>query len=252
LNIELTYKEVQYTADLANPIDISIPLKSGPETVNAFSAPRMKIVPIVSGDFIGDTKEGGSVNSKIITLNPHGNGTHTECVGHISKEDFFLNNCLQQFSFVARLITVQPETLENGDTIIRTRHLEDCDLSAISALIIRTLPNESEKLTRNYSGSNPTYFSTDALRYIVELGVEHLLIDLPSVDREEDGGALEGHHIFWKYPSETREQATITELIFVPNEILDGVYLLHHQVSSIESDASPSKPVLYALNSHTE
>ena len=49
------------------------------------------------GDWVGDVKQGGSVNFRNISFNPHGNGTHTECVGHISKEDFSINQCLKKF-----------------------------------------------------------------------------------------------------------------------------------------------------------
>ncbi len=66
-------------------------------------------------------------------------------------------------------------------------------------------------------------------------------------DKEEDGGALATHKAFWLYPDNTREGCTITELIYVPDEISDGFYLLNIQIASFEIDVSPSKPVLYKL-----
>ena len=81
----------------------------------------------------------------------------------------------------------------------------------------------------------------------MENNVQHLLLDLPSVDREEDAGQLLAHHAFWQYPAQPRREATITELIFVPDEVADGLYLLNIQITSLELDASPSKPVLYLL-----
>ena len=76
----------------------------------------------------------------------------------------------------------------------------------------------------------------------------NLLTDLPSVDREEDGGKLLAHKAWWKYPgAEIRHSATITELIFARDSIADGLFLLNLQIASFEIDASPSKPVLYAL-----
>ena len=45
-----------------------------------------------------------------------------------------------------------------------------------------------------------------------------------------------------------RDECTITELIYVPNEIKDGLYLLQIQIASLEIDASPSKPVLYEID----
>ncbi|MCB0558058.1 MAG: cyclase family protein, partial [Phaeodactylibacter sp.] len=71
--------------------------------------------------------------------------------------------------------------------------------------------------------------------------------DLPSVDREEDGGKLLAHRAFWSYPETPRTDCTITELIFVNNSIQDGLYLLNIMIASFEIDASPGKPVLYKL-----
>jgi hypothetical protein len=34
---------------------------------------------------------------------------------------------------------------------------------------------------------------------------------------------------------------------FVSDEVKDGTYLLNLQIASFENDASPSKPVLYAI-----
>jgi len=81
----------------------------------------------------------------------------------------------------------------------------------------------------------------------VNKGVKHLLVDLPSVDREKDAGALLAHKAFWNFEGEVRTDATITEFIFVPNAIVDGTYYLNLQVAPFENDASPSRPVLYAV-----
>ena len=86
------------------------------------------------------------------------------------------------------------------------------------------------------------------MEYMVDIGVKHLLIDLPSVDKEDDGGALVGHKIFWKYPENTRKKCTITELIYVSNSIKDGLYLLNLQFVPFENDASPSRPIIFNLN----
>jgi hypothetical protein len=112
---------------------------------------------------------------------------------------------------------------------------------------MRTLPNADAKRTANYSGTNPPYLAHEAAAYLVQLGVNHLLIDLPSVDQEADGGKLLAHKAFWQFPGNIRKACTITELIFVDTAIADGLYLLNLQITSLEMDASPSKPVLYNL-----
>ena len=78
-------------------------------------------------------------------------------------------------------------------------------------------------------------------------GVEHLLIDLPSVDREEDEGKLLAHKAFWQYPDNIRRNATITELFYATPELKDDLYLLNLQIISLDLDVSPSKPTLYKL-----
>jgi len=231
--------------DFSKPMDISIPLRAGAENVNAFYMPPVKIQPFRAGEFVGDVNQGGSCNVMDIFFNPHGNGTHTECVGHISKERYTINQCLQTFFFFAKLISVKP-VREDGDLLIRREQLENAlPEEKPEALIIRTIPNGTEKLNFQYSGTNPAYLHAEAALFLRESGIKHLLLDLPSVDREDDGGKLMAHHAFWNYPSATRLDATITELIFVPDEIPDGNYFLNIQIASFENDASPGKPVLY-------
>ncbi|MDF2437319.1 MAG: cyclase family protein [Bacteroidota bacterium] len=246
---KITFKGKSYNTDLSKPIDISIPLRAGEENVNAWYVSPVKIEAVRMGDWVGDVNEGGSVNFRNITFNPHGNGTHTECVGHISKENYSVNQCLKTFFFMAELVTILPDELENGDKIITKEHIVNClGDKRPEALVIRTLDNHISKINKHYSNSNPPYIHHEAMELIDSLGIDHLLIDLPSVDKEVDGGKLLSHHIFWNYPENTKTQRTITEMIYVPNTIFDGGYLLNLQIASFENDASPSKPVLYQLN----
>lgn len=245
----LHFQEKNFRADLAQPLDISIPLSLEIGAVNCFWAPPFAAEPVRAGSFVGSTKEGGPVNFMNVRLNPHGNGTHTECVGHISREPFLINDCLKNFHFTAKLVSVFPEKTANGDLVIFKNQLEKLlKPGDAQAAIIRTLPNGAEKKRLNYSGQNPPYFHHEAIEWLVECGFEHLLTDLPSVDREEDGGKLLAHKAWWKYPGpEIRQFSTITELIFAPDSVADGLFLLNLQIASFEIDASPSKPVLYAL-----
>lgn len=246
---KITHKGTSYNLDLAKPIDISIPLRAGAENVNAWYSNPVSIEPVRMGDWVGDVKQGGSVNFRNIMFNPHGNGTHTECVGHISKEDYSINQCLKKFFFIAELITILPDETKEGDLVITKQHIQNClGDKRPEAIIIRTLDNHISKINKQYSNTNPPYLMHDAAAYIVELGIEHLLIDLPSVDKEVDGGKLSAHHAFWEYPHNTRLERTITEMIYVANTVYDGTYLLNLQIASFENDASPSKPLLFQLN----
>ena len=248
---QVPYQGGLLQADLTQPIDISIPLREGHETVNCFYAPYLETAPVVAGSFIGSTAKGGPVNFLNVKLNPHGNGTHTECVGHIAREPFSINETLTKFHFLAKLLSVYPTRTDAGDRVIMKAQLEDwLEPDEVEAVVIRTLPNETDKLTRHYSGTNPPYLHHEAVNYLVERGIQHLLLDLPSVDREEDEGKLLAHRAFWKYPGTVeagRRHCTITELIYVPDDVPDDLYLLQLQITSLEIDASPSKPVLYKL-----
>lgn len=238
-----------FTADLSKPIDLSIPLRDGAENPNCFWAPMPEFSPVRAGDFVGSTAEGGVVNFFNVRLNPHGNGTHTECVGHIASERFVLRECLLESHFLAKLVSLYPRRTEAGDRVLFRDQLEEVfSENEADALIIRTLPNADLKLRQNYSGTNPPYLHHEALQYMVDCGVQHLLLDLPSVDREEDGGKLLGHRAFWQYPQATRAQATITEMIFVPDSVRDGLYLLNLQTISLDLDASPSKPLIFGVS----
>ena len=236
-----------YTIYIDQPLDISIPLRASKDNVNAWYLPPPKIYPTVVEEGVVSVNEGAAVNFNTIEFNPHAHGTHTECVGHITKEVYTINDCLTQFLFVAEVITIVPE-LFNGDFIVSEKQLRYA-IGNIKreAIIIRTLPNTKDKLSKQYSNTNPTYLTESAAIYLREKGVKHLLIDTPSVDKENDEGQLLAHKAFWNLGGQIRLDATITELIFVPNSVKDGKYILNILIAPFENDASPSKPILYKL-----
>ncbi len=253
MKAQFTFQNRHFKADLTNPIDISIPLAAGDGRLSAWYVPPISIEPVRGDGFIGSVAEGGSVNFRNITFNPHGHGTHTECLGHITQEVHSVNQSLTNFFFPATLITVSPsradaqtENAVVGDLVITPNHIPDGPLP--KALVLRTTPNTASKTLMAHSNTNPPYILAQTMSKIVSAGVEHLLIDLPSVDRESDGGQLVAHHIFWRLPDHPRESATITELIYVEDHIKDGIYLLNLQTAPFENDATPSRPVLYAAN----
>jgi len=248
MQITIGHLGTEYSVDLSHPIDISIPLIPGSDSPNCFWAPRFDAEPVKVGDWIGDVNQGGGVNFKNVQINPHGNGTHTECVGHISSEAVTINSVLKDFHFVAKVVSFYPQIMDDNDKVITRQQIADALTDNIpEALIVRTMPNGAEKTKRIYSGTNPPYVHHEAIKYLVDNGVKHLLLDLPSVDREEDKGKLLAHKAFWNYPDKIDTEKTITEMIFVDNAIPDGLYLLNLQIVSFELDASPSKPVLYRM-----
>lgn len=246
MKIKVDLDGQSYTADLDHPLSIAIPIrKSG--NPNCYFTEPPRIEPVRSGDFIGSIANGALVNHKKLTIAPHGNGTHTECSGHIFDNGLTIDKALQEYHMLARLITITPR-VEGQKAYISA---EDMDWSeknqGANALIIRTQPNGAEKLSKNYSGTNPPYISEAAMAKIVAKGINHLIVDLPSVDPEVDDGKLVAHKTFWA--GEQRENfSTITELAYIPDNLTDGLYLLNIQVLQIQLDASPSNPILYSLS----
>ena len=239
--------------DLSKPIDISIPLTNTDENPIAWYLEKPEIEPVQSGEWVGKVSEGSSTNFNNIFFNPHGHGTHTECLGHITSHFYSINQCLKQFFFTAELVSVEPIKI-NEDFVITKEQIEnELKNKSPEAIVIRTLPNGEGKKHKKYSHTNPPYLAEDATIYIRESGIQHLLIDLPSVDREEDEGKLLAHKAFWNVKNsenlndDARLNCTITEMIFVDNAIADGSYILNLQIASFENDASPSKPILYKI-----
>ena len=243
----------RFQIDLSKPIDLSIPLTNSPDNPLAWYLDAPKIEPVRMGEWVGKVADGASTNFNNIEFNPHGHGTHTECLGHITKNFYSINRCLKKFFFEAQLISIEPQPT-NGDLVISKNSIEKALRNKHpEALIIRTLPNKSSKKNQKYSNTNPPYLSEEAAIFIREICVQHLLVDLPSLDKDKDNGKLLTHKAFWNVTnttnlnSDARMQCTITELIFVDNSVFDGAYLLNLQIASFENDASPSKPVLYQM-----
>ena len=243
----IQYNSRKLQIDLSKPLDISMPIISSKKNVNAWYIDEPKIEPIKDAEWIASVSEGASVNFNNIYFNPHAHGTHTECAGHITEKVYSINQNLKTFFFLAEVITVAPEN-DNEDKIISKKQLQFAlGNKKRDALILRTIPNTREKLSRQYSHTNWPYLKEDAVKFMVSKGVKHLLIDLPSIDKEKDGGELLGHNAFWNTKGKLRLDATITELIYVSNKIEDGEYFLNLQIAPFENDASPSKPILYKV-----
>jgi len=243
----IEYNSRKIEVNISNPLDISIPIDMSKKNVNAWYVDDPTIFP---EEFEGEkikVSEGAVVNFNSIHFNPHSHITHTECVGHVTEEVHSVNKNLKYFIFLAEVVTVAPES-KNGDFVISEKQLKTAlKNKKRDAIVIRTLPNLSDKKEMHYSNTNPPYLLEEAAIYLKEKGIKHLLIDLPSVDKEKDDGKLLSHNAFWNTSGKTRMDATITEFIYVPNSIEDGEYLLNLMIAPFENDATPSKPVLYEI-----
>ena len=247
MKASIEYKGRIFRVDLEQPIHISFPIHGGDEQLRAWWVDPVRIEAVVGEQGAYLVREGAPVNFQNITFNPHGHGTHTECVGHITREIHSVNEVLTRSFFLARVISLSPVDID-GDRVITKAALQALlSDEGPEALVLRTLPNEQEKKTLDHSGSNPPYLQSDALAYLRAIGVKHFLLDLPSVDRESDEGQLAGHNAFWDTATGVDLERTITELIYVPDEVNDGEYLLELQIAPFHNDASPSRPILFAI-----
>ncbi|MGH8250486.1 MAG: cyclase family protein [Steroidobacteraceae bacterium] len=257
------------SVDLARPRSIAIPLDfSGPQP-SFFDAPAAVSRPFRATGFTGDTRAGGSCNCELLTLAPHCNGTHTECVGHLTDERVTVAEQLSGEMSFALLVSIEPvaarATTEDNDPapaaddrLVTAASLEAAAARhagpAPRALIVRTAAAAGSP-HRRYAGPVPApYLTRQAAAWLVERGIEHLVLDLPSADRADDGGRLTAHRVFFGLPAgsrragdATRPRASITELAWIGDAAPDGFYLLDLQLPAFLSDAAPSRPLLYPV-----
>ncbi len=275
MNFTLEINNIKYHSDLSLGKSIAIDLLPNDEQPNHFGAPACTSKTLEMGSYIGDTKRGGSCNANVLTMIPHCNGTHTESVSHIIDELIPVYQCIENELFPSVLISIKPVSpkkttdsyipfMDQSNLVITQAQLEE-RLSGFSdeqlqGLVIRTLENDASKKNRIYNNKNyPPYFTNNAMRYLVERKIKHLMVDFPSVDKMYDDGKLSNHRLFWNIEEEQRKKntastlnKTITEMAYINNDIKDGFYLCNLQCPKIKTDAVPSAPVLYPLKNLVE
>ncbi len=244
MKITFRHHGQHYQADLSQGTDLSSQLGDPGLELTAWGVPPVSIVPVMGDGWVGAVSQGSPVNFFDIAFNPHGNGTHTECFGHIAPEHQRVAVHISDFHQLCRLVVLSPEEI-NGDQVVSLASLQAKELEwDVEALIIKA---GDYRPGHDFTGSNPVYFEPELLEFVREKGIRHFLTNLPSVDREEDGGRLLAHKAFWHYPDAPRDDAFITELLLIDEKLKEGLYLLNLQVAPFVNDASPSRPVIYPL-----
>jgi kynurenine formamidase len=274
LELAITTHGRRWQADLSSRVDLAIALQFPGPQPRFFAGEPARAEPLRAGSYTGEVASGASCNCGVYTLSPHCHGTHTECVGHLTDDGTQVAALTPVAPALALLVTVRPEPLGTTNDEPAGRHdradpvLSRASLAAAAsrwagdpwtALVVRTLPNDPDKCARAYDGDCPApYFTPDAMRWVVERGVESLVVDLPSLDRADDGGGLVAHRLYWGLPAGSRDarqarrgQALVTELAYIPGRAQDGLYLLDLHVPAFGADAAPSRPVLYPVSEAT-
>ena len=270
LDLEFHTYGRRWRAEVSAPIDLAITLQFPGPQPSFFAGAPARAQPLHAGRFTGEVAGGASCNCGVYTLAPHCHGTHTECVGHVTDDTTQLALLTPVPPALAVLVTVTPEPLGATSTVPAGSHAPTDPVITRSllagaaarwvrdpwtALVVRTLPNDPGKRHRHYAGPCPApYFAVDAMQWVVERSVTSLIVDLPSLDRADDGGSLSAHRVYWGLPpgvrdarQARRDRALVTELAYVPDDARDGLYLLDLQVPAFATDAAPSRPVLYPI-----
>jgi kynurenine formamidase len=239
---------------LGRAVDLALSLDLHGPQPNAYGVPPASARPYSGDGFTLDTRRGGSCNCEVIEVIPHCHGTHTESVGHLTRERFPISAVFSESFLPCSVISVTPHRREIAAGAIE-RETATILREFLEALVVRTLPNSVDKLTRRWEDATTPYFTPEAMATIRERGVNHLLVDLPSLDPLSDGGRLTAHRVFWDMPPGSQElptaearRRTVTEMIFVPDDVPDGRYLLTIQLPRLVSDAAPSRPILFFLD----
>lgn len=249
----------QFAADLSKPLSIAIPLDFGGPQASCFDAPAASSRPLYPRL---------SCNCELLTLAPHCNGTHTECVGHLTSDRVAVSERVAGGLVLALLVTLAPvsaaasgedsdPTPAADDRLVTAAALEAASgrfaAARPAAMILRTAEAASGP-HQSYRGAAPApYLSRQAASWLVARDIQHVVLDLPSADRADDGGRLTAHRVFFGLPPGSRRsqdaarpRASITELAWIGASIADGWYLLDLQMPAFLSDAAPSRPLLYA------
>ena len=273
MQVRFNHKATEYVADLEQAVSIAMSLDFAGPQLNHFGVPPATAKPLNLDGFVGDTRQGGSCNVTEWSLVPHCNGTHTETVGHLAHSAKSLPCPAEAIGakfLRATLVTIDPvlgkttqekyqPDLADDDYVITSGLLNDEWILASSklagfepeAVVIRTL-SADDAPTKQATA----FFTHESIAWLNASGIEHLLVDLPSIDRANDDGRLSNHRLYWGLPATGHElanrenvsQKTITEMIRVPKQLADGNYLLNLQVPEIRSDAVPSRPLLIPIS----
>jgi kynurenine formamidase len=264
---KITLQGREHGFALDRGVSLALPISFTEAGPRHYGAPAPTSEPFVAGAFNGEVKKGASCNCRTIRFTPHCNGTHTETVAHLLREPTDAWRVLPKQLVPTAVISVTPEPARETreqtlpppwgtDTLITERRLRAAFMQARPfeprALVVRTLPNTDDKRRRDYTDHTPPYFTQEAAEWLVARRLEHVVLDIPSIDRTEDEGKLTAHRIFFGLPPGSVERAdasrphcTITELAFVPNEVLDGSYALALFAAAIDGDAVASQPIVY-------
>ena len=256
MKILIKDKNNSYSIDQGLGICISIPYNYNGDQPNFYNSPQGKSHSMQQDGFIGEISKGKGCKVVNIEQNIHCTGTHTECAGHILSNPISINDVLKHEYYYTKLITVSPIqsteskedyhcSIDDKDMLITREMIIGKIPTKSLGLIIRTRPNSISKMNKRYNASNTPFFSSNAIEYINDLGIRHLVVDTPTIDRYDDGGILGNHHLFFEKKPPYKK--TITEMAYIDDKIKDGSYLMTIEIPPMVLDAAPSRIFIFKL-----
>lgn len=261
--IEVYHRGCCHHIDHREPLRLSARLDFADNPTNLYAVAPADSAPLSYGDTVASVRQGSACNAERISLVPHCHGTHTECIGHILPEAHNVADLQLEPFIAATLIRVRPQraatTTESynasatSEDWLITRAALDEELAPLSGDYLQALVIGTDALNEFRDAACAPYFSHQALARIVELGVQHLLVDIPSLDRLYDGGRMDNHRCFWGLDAPdglqtARRHTSVTELIQVPAHATAGHYFLTIQLPDLVGDALPSRPILFSFS----
>ncbi|MDN5864915.1 MAG: cyclase family protein [Gammaproteobacteria bacterium] len=249
--IEIDWHGRRYRSDAPVASDLAIPLSFDGRGPRVFGAAAAGSTPLATEHFSARVADGASCNASTLRIAPHGNGTHTETVAHLCESGPDAPSLLAGGWMPAWLASVEIGASAAIAPDSLTEALACVENTGAIALVLRTVPNDMGKLRRDYDrGAPPGRLSTAAAQLVADSRIEHLIVDLPSLDRLDDP-ELPAHRAFFGLPPGSRNlrdakrrHATITEMIFAADELADGLYLLDLQMPRWRLEAVPSRPLV--------
>tara|TARA_B100001029_G_C15061583_1_gene459017 strand:- start:2243 stop:3052 length:810 start_codon:yes stop_codon:yes gene_type:complete len=269
LLVTISHNNQNYNVNTRDFFDISIPMNFNNKQPNFYDVKKSQLKYLNHDGKIFSVAKGAGCNVPEINLNIHCSGTHTECVGHLLEDSGNIGKILNDLLLPAILITVKPFPFSknnesyhykvgDNEQVLSKKTIENeinkWKFFSPKAIVVRTTPNIEEKKYFKYSQNLAPFFTNEALKFFYEIGIEHLVVDIPSIDRMVDGKILGNHRIFWGDGFNSRgkinpkSKKTITELTYIPNSIKDGCYFLNIQIPHFVCDAAPSRPLLLKID----
>lgn len=165
---------------------------------------------------------------------PHLTGTHVECIRHVDGDSLELSNILQSnpqylspmkgvhvildieekavVNLIAPASSTQKIVLNGGETYSNPleAHLGDREnvvtRSQLQFALSKFKVSPGMVVALQFKGGEEQmeswpYLTNEAVQYLVECDFSILILNLPSMDRERDGGATSNHKLFFENPN---------------------------------------------------